>query len=111
MAIKKINNISKVINNLGKSVEKSLDDIGITGVATIQTNTPVRKIKGGTLKRSWTFKKANSGKKYSITFGTSINYAMYVEFKPNKSQGFFRRAMGDVQEDAKKIIKRNLSQI
>ena len=36
---------------------------------------------------------------------------MYVEFKPNKSQGFFRRAMGDVQEDAKNIIKRNLSQI
>lgn len=108
MAIKKINNISKVINNLGKSVEKSLDDIGITGVATIQTNTPV---KTSTLKKSWTFKKANSGKKYSITFGTSINYAMYVEFKPNKSQGFFRRAMGDVQEDAKNIIKRNLSQI
>ena len=108
MAIKKINNIPKVINDLGKSIEKSLDDIGVTGVATIQTNTP---IKTSTLKRSWTFKKANSGKRYSITFGTSVNYAMYVEFKPNRSQGFFRRSMADVQEDAKKIIKRNLSQI
>ena len=97
-----------MINDLGKSIEKSLDDIGVTGVATIQTNTP---IKTSTLKRSWTFKKANSGKRYSITFGTSVNYAMYVEFKPNRSQGFFRRSMADVQEDAKKIIKRNLSQI
>lgn len=108
MAIKKINNISKVINNLGKSVEKSLNDIGIKGVATIQTNTPVDT---GTLKRSWTFKKAANGKKYNITFGTSIPYSIYVEFKPNRSQGFFRRAMKSVQADAKRTIKNNLSQI
>ena len=52
MAIKKINNIKTVIKNLQKGVENSLEQVGVAGVANIQSNTPVD---SGALKRSMTF--------------------------------------------------------
>ena len=41
MAIKKVNNIKKIIKNLQKGVENSLEQVGVSGVANIQSNTPV----------------------------------------------------------------------
>ena len=107
MAIRKVNNISKIIGNMQKGIEKSLEEIGVTGVANIQSNTP---IDTGALKRSITFKKAKSNKKYQIIFGSALNYSIFVEFK-GKSKGFFRKSLNNFSDEARAIIKRNISQL
>ena len=108
MAIKKVNNIKKIIKEMQKGVENSLEQVGVTGVANIQSNTPVD---SGSLKRSMTFKKATQGKKYKVTFGSALDYSIIVEFKPSRVQGFFRSALSDFRTEAKKIIERNISQL
>lgn len=107
MAVRKVNNIKTVIKNLQKGVENSLEQVGVAGVANIQSNTPVAT---GTLKRNWSFKKANSNKKYSITFGNPIDYSIYVEFK-GKSQGFLRNTLADFKEETKAIIESHISRL
>lgn len=108
MAVKKVNNINKIIKNLQKGVENSLEQIGVTGVANIQSNTPV---KDGHLKRSMTFKKAIKGKKYKVTFGSALDYSIIVEFKPSRVQGFFRKTLVGFKGEAKEIIERNISRL
>jgi hypothetical protein len=108
MAIKKTNNMKKIINNLQKGVENSLEQVGVAGVANIQTNTP---IKNGYLKRSMTFKKAIKGKKYKVTFGSALDYSIIVEFKPSRVQGFFRNTLANFKGEAKEIIERNISRL
>ena len=36
MAIKKVNNIKKIIKNLQKGVENSLEQVGVSGVANVK---------------------------------------------------------------------------
>lgn len=108
MAIKKVNNIKKIIKNLQKGVENSLEQVGVSGVANIQSNTPVD---SGELKRSITFKKAIKGKKYKVTFGSALDYSIIVEFKPSRVQGFFRNTLANFKGEAKEIIERNISRL
>ena len=108
MAIKKINNIKTVIKNLQKGVENSLEQVGVSGVANIQSHTPVDT---GALKRSITFKKATQGKKYKVVFGSALDYSIIVEFKPSRVQGFFRNSLSDFRGEAKQIIERNISRL
>lgn len=108
MAVRKVNNIKTVIKNLQKGVENSLEQVGVSGVANIQSNTPVDT---GTLKRSITFKKAIKGKKYKVTFGSALNYSIIVEFKPSRIQGFFRNTLAEFKDEAKEIIERNISRL
>ena len=108
MAIKKVNNIKKIIKNLQKGVENSLEQVGVSGVANIQSNTPVD---SGELKRIITFKKAIKGKKYKVTFGSALDYSIIVEFKPSRVQGFFRNTLANFKGEAKEIIERNISRL
>ncbi len=108
MAVRKVNNIKTVIKNLQKGVENSLEQVGVSGVANIQSNTPVDT---GALKRSITFKKAIKGKKYKVTFGSALNYSIIVEFKPSRIQGFFRNTLAEFKDEAKEIIERNISRL
>ena len=94
MSIKITNNIQKIIKTLKAKGEDYSNELGVTGVAKIQSNTPVDT---GTLKRSITFKAAKKGTKYSITYGTSVDYSIYVEFK-GKSQVVFFEALFRHQE-------------
>ena len=102
MAIKKTNNMKKKIKQLESAVENSLEEIGVKGVAEIQANTPVD---------TGTFEKDKKNKKYRVTFGNTIDYSIYVEFKPGRSQGFFRSSMKTIQGSVNKTIKKNLSKI
>ena len=108
MAVRKVNNIKTIIKNLQKGVENSLEQVGVAGVANIQSNTPVD---SGALKRSMTFKKATQGKKYKVVFGSALDYSIIVEFKPSKVQGFFRNSLSDFRGEAKQIIERNISRL
>lgn len=108
MAIKKTNNMKKKIKQLESAVENSLEEIGVKGVAKIQANTPVDT---GILKRAWTFEKVKKNKRYRVTFGNAVDYSIYVEFKPGRSQGFFRGSMKTIHGSVNKTIKKNLSKI
>ena len=108
MAVRKVNNIKTIIKNLQKGVENSLEQVGVAGVANIQSNTPVD---SGALKRSMTFKKATQGKKYKVVFGSALDYSIIVEFKPSKVQGFFRNSLSDVRGEGKQTIERNISRL
>ena len=108
MAVRKVNNIKTIIKNLQKGVENSLEQVGVAGVANIQSNTPVDT---GALKRSITFKKATQGKKYKVVFGSALDYSIIVEFKPSRVQGFFRNSLSDFRGEAKQTIERNISRL
>ncbi len=117
MAIKLTDNTKYFEDLIIKKVANACKEIGIVGTTSIKANTPVGVYptksgrKGGTLRRNWTFKTANTANKYKITFGNSTDYAPYVEFKPNKSQGFFRATMRDLTEDAINILKKHLKEV
>ena len=57
-------NIEIIKKQILKACGDAMDEIGITGTAELQSNAPVKK---GTLRRSITFKKADSESKYKIT--------------------------------------------
>ncbi|SCI99999.1 Uncharacterised protein [uncultured Clostridium sp.] len=100
-------NIEIIKKQILKACGDAMDEIGITGTAELQSNAPVR---NGTLRRSITFKKANSESKYSITFGSSLDYATYTEFR-NKSKGWMRNTMNGLSTDARDIIIKHLGKV
>lgn len=100
-------NIDTIKKQILKACGDAMDEIGITGTAELQSNAPVR---NGTLRRSITFKKANSESKYSITFGSSLDYAPYTEFR-NKSKRWMRNTMNGLSSDARDIIIKHLGKV
>lgn len=100
-------NIEIIKKQTLKACGDAMDEIGITGTAELQSNAPVR---NGTLRRSITFKKANSESKYSITFGSSLDYAPYTEFR-NKSKRWMRNTMNGLSSDARDIIIKHLGKV
>lgn len=102
------NNCKRYMNMIENAVRNEIaDEIGVTGVAEIQSNTPVDK---GILKKSITFKKLKAGDKYRITFGSKVIYAPIVEFK-GKSKGFFRDSLKSIEDEAISIILEHLKEI
>lgn len=100
-------NIDIIKKQILKACEDAMDEIGITGTAELQSNAPVKE---GTLRRSITFKKANSESKYKITFGSAIDYAPCTEFR-NKSKGWMRSTMNGLSRDAKDILIKHLGKV
>ena len=107
MSIKITNNIQKIIKTLKAKGEDYSNELGVKGVAKIQSNTPVDT---GTLKRSITLKDDKKGTKYSITYGTSVDYSIYVEFK-GKSAGYLRNSLADFRSEAIRIIQKSLKEL
>ena len=101
------NNIDEIKRQFLEACENAINEIGITGTAELQSNAPV---KNGTLRRSLTFKKANTESKYKITFGSSLDYATYTEFR-NKSKGWMRNTMNGLSSDAKDILIKHLGKV
>ncbi len=100
-------NIEIIKKQILKACGDAMDEIGITGTAELQSNAPVKK---GTLRRSITFKKADSESKYKITLGSSLDYAHYTEFR-NKSKGWMRSTMNGFSSDAKDILIKHLGKV
>lgn len=102
-----INNIDLIKKQLLQAVENAMEEIGVTGVAELQSNSPVKE---GILKRSITFKKAKSSYKYTVTYGSAIDYAPYTEFR-NKSKGWMRTTMNSFSSDAMQILTKHLGKV
>ncbi|MGG7159176.1 HK97 gp10 family phage protein [Clostridium perfringens] len=78
MTVKVENNFEKFKNQLLKSIDKAGQEIFITELAEIQSNTPVET---GNLKRSITGKSKKINGVVKIAWGTKVVYARKVEFK------------------------------
>ena len=89
-----------------QAVKSALKEIGIKGVAEIKSNCPVDT---GTLRRSYTYK-CND---FEVTIGTTIDYSIYVEFKPSNRGGrpHFRRSLESLEQEFINILKRELGAI
>lgn len=102
-----ISNIDKIKKQISEVVEDATNEIGINGTAELQSNSPVRY---GFLRRSITFKKANSESKYKITFGSAMEYAPYTEFR-GKSKGWMKGTMRGLSSEAIEILKKHLRKV
>ena len=101
------NNIDEIKRQFLESCENAVNEIEITGTAKLQSNSPVLK---GFLRRSLTFKRVNTSNRYSITFGSSLDYAPYTEFR-GKSKGWMRRTMRGLSSEAQEILKKHLRKV
>ena len=102
-----INNIDEIKRQFLEACENAINEIGITGTAELQSNSPVKE---GFLRRSLTFKKANTSSKCNITFGSSIEYAPYTEFR-GKSKGWMRGTMQGLSSESIEILKKHLRKV
>lgn len=99
-------NTDIIDRKIKQAVKSALKEIGIKGVAEIKSNCPVDT---GTLRRSYTYK-CND---FEVTIGTSIDYSIYVEFKPSNRGGrpHFRRSLENLKQEFINILKRELGAI
>ena len=72
--IRTLNNAS---NNFDEEATKSLNKVSQKLVAKVKLKTPVRKVKGGTLRKSWRVKK--DGDLARIVYN-KVHYAPHVEY-------------------------------
>lgn len=99
-------NTDIIDRKIKQAVKSALKEIGIKGVAEIKSNCPVDT---GTLRRSYTYK-CND---FEVTIGTTIDYSIFVEFKPSNRGGrpHFRRSLESLEQEFINILKRELGAI
>lgn len=104
--IKFEDNSDAIDKMIKQAIKEALREIGIKGVAEVKANAPVDT---GTLRRSYIYE-CND---FSVTIGTSIDYAIYVEFKPSNRGGrpHFRRSLESLESEFTNILKRKLGGI
>ena len=81
MEIQGLNNFIRTLNNasnnFNEEASKSLNKISQKLIAKVKLKTPVGKVKGGTLRRSWRVKK--DGDLARIIYN-NVHYAPYIEY-------------------------------
>lgn len=84
-------NVKQAKSDIENEILSAIEEIGITGVAELQSNAPVL---SGDLKKSITYESEKVGTTYKITFGVPeyIKYAIYTEFR-NKTKGWFKNTL------------------
>lgn len=99
-------NTDAIIEKLKKAVEEALKEIGITGVAAIQSNAPVDT---GKLRKSYTYETTN----FTVTIGTNLDYSIYVEYKPTNRGGrpHFRKTIESEKANFMAILNKKLGGI
>lgn len=99
-------NTDVILDRIRAAIKKSLKEMGIVGVAEIKANCP---LDSGKLRRSYTYKADD----FSVTMGTTLEYAIHVEFKPTNRGGrpHFRRSIESKISEFKAILERNLGGI
>lgn len=100
------NNINDIKSKLQSAIESAVREIEITGVAELQSNAPVD---SGALKRSIVFNNENNGDKYTINFGSPLEYAPYTEFRNSTSKGWMRDTLNEL--DAENILIKHLKEV
>lgn len=90
--------------------EKTLDKVSAILLRKTMQRTPVGKIRGGTLRRSW--KLAKTGK-YQRVVSNNVEYGIYVEY-PHRTRGgkgivegryMLKRSFTEVEAEAEKKFK------
>ena len=81
MEIQGLNNFIRTLNNASNNFDeeatKTLNKISQKLIAKVKLKTPVGKVKGGTLRRSWRVKK--DGDLARIVYN-NVHYAPYIEY-------------------------------
>ena len=97
-------------SNFEEECEKTLDKVSAIFLRKTIQRTPVGKIRGGTLRRSW--KLAKTGK-YQRTMSNNVKYGIYVEY-PHRTRGgkgivegryMLKRSFTEVEAEAEKEFK------
>lgn len=106
MSIRFEDNTDIIDNHIKNAVKVALKEMGIKAKAEIKSNCPVDT---GALRRSYKYKCEG----FTVTVGTSLDYAIYVEFKPENKGGrpHFRRSLESLEREFVSILKRALGGI
>lgn len=98
------NNIKQAKSDIESEILSAVEEIGVTGVAELQSNAPVL---SGDLKKSITYESEKVGTTYKVTFGIPdfIKYAVYTEFR-NKTKGWFKNTLRDL--NSLEILEKHL---
>lgn len=99
-------NTNAIDELIKQAIKEALKEMGIKGVAEVKANSPVLT---GDLRRS--YKYICNG--FTVTIGTSIDYSIYVEFKPSNKGGrpHFRRSLESLESEFTNILKSKLGGI
>ena len=105
-----VNNFKKAKDKYKQAMESAAREVGITGTAAIQALAPVDT---GNLRRSYGYRFEVQGKTYVVYFGTNVDYAVYVEMKPESRGGrpHLRRAIQSEVNEFKEIVAKHLSSL
>ncbi|WP_346913757.1 HK97 gp10 family phage protein [Clostridium sp.] len=103
--MKKVNNLKKVMNKYKDVVQEASEEISITELANIQSNTPV---KSGDLKKSIGTSIEGDGYKTEIVWGSDLIYAPKVEFE---NTSYLRDTLRENHEQVVEILKKHLAKI
>jgi hypothetical protein len=105
-----VNNFKKAKDKYKQAMESAAKEVGITGTAAIQAIAPVDT---GTLRRSYGYRVEGQDKTYVVYFGTNVDYAIYVEMKPESRGGrpHLRRAIQSETNEFKDIVAKHLSSL
>ncbi len=103
--MKKVNNLKKVMDKYKDAVKEASEEISITELANIQSNTPV---KTGDLKKSIGTAIEGDGSKTEIIWGSNLIYAPKVEFE---NTSYLGDTLRENHEQVVEIIKKHLKEI
>lgn len=103
--MKKVNNLKKVMDKYKDAVKEASEEISITELANIKSNTPVL---SGDLKKSIGTSVEGDGSKTEIIWGTDLIYASKVEFE---NTSYLRDTLRENQNQIVEILKKHLKEI
>lgn len=105
-----VNNFGNVKEQINNNILAACEEIGKTGTGAVQTTSPV---KTGNLRRSYGYKVQSSGKTFVVVIGTNIDYAIFVEMKPESRGGrpHLRKAVESEINEFNNILVKHLRKV
>ncbi len=104
--MKKVNNLKKVMDKYKDVVKEASEEISITELANIKSNTPVGET--GNLKKSIGTAIEGDGSETEIVWGSDLIYAPKVEFE---NTSYLRDTLRENHDQVVEILKNHLKEI
>lgn len=111
-------NFNGAKQQLNLAIMEACEEMAKVGTAQIQAIAPVGSLERGdphpgNLRRSYGYRIENQGKAYVIMFGSNVDYAIYVEMKPESRGGrpHLRKAIESEIDEFRGILSRHLGGI
>lgn len=107
LSTKTKNKIPQISDDLKARIDKAMEEIGITALADVKSNTPVDT---GKLKKMYTYVTKNNGLRKQVIVGNILPYAPYVEFKEQNKGGrpHLRVTLRDNTPKYRNILEKHL---